>query len=82
MTRGRGVISRWAWRAYDAYDRFVYPGTDAPADHWVRIVLNAAAKRLLARQRTIRITLNLTLRDTQTGVRNVVSHSVKLKVKR
>ena len=49
MTRGRGVISRWAWRAYDAYDRFVYPGTDSPAEQWQRIELNAAVDAHIAR---------------------------------
>jgi len=49
MTRGRGVISRWAWRAYDAYDRFVYPGTDSPAEQWQRIELNAAVDAHIGR---------------------------------
>ena len=49
MTRARGLVGRWAWRAYDAYDRFVYPGTDVPTDHWVRIVLNAAVDDHIAR---------------------------------
>ena len=49
MTRGRGVIGRWAWRAYDAYDRFVYPGTDSPAEQWQRIELNAAVDAHIGR---------------------------------
>lgn len=45
----QGLIGRMAWRAYDEYDRVVYPGTDAPAEHWVRTVLNAAVDDHIAR---------------------------------
>jgi SAM-dependent methyltransferase len=46
LSRGRRslrrLIANLAWRGYDAYDRAVYPGTNAPADHWVRTILNRA----------------------------------------
>lgn len=41
-SRLRALFGRLAWRAYDAYDRVAYPGTEAPADHWVRRVMNDA----------------------------------------
>jgi SAM-dependent methyltransferase len=43
----RGLIGYLFWRGYDAYERVVYPGTDAPADHWVRTVMNGAIDRHL-----------------------------------
>lgn len=49
MTRVRGLIGRLAWGAYDAYDRFMYPVTDSPAEQWQRIELNAAVDHHIAR---------------------------------
>jgi hypothetical protein len=56
----------------------VQPGRTAQ----VRITLKPAAKRLLVRRRTLRVTVSLTLRDTQKAVTKAVSRNVSLKVKR
>lgn len=41
----RALTKQLAWRGIDALGKALYPDTDVPSDHWVRIVLNEAVNQ-------------------------------------